>query len=129
MIMNHQIYMGEVILDTIKDELGEDKIIWYKDEQIRLGDNTCREIDYFLTANYLIEAMITANKLTIKKYNRSAIRRVDKEFDIKENNIILKNVKITFTNDSENEEYLFLARPSEMDSGDPKGFEKLSKCL
>ena len=29
MIMNHEIYMGAVILETIKNELGEDGFTWY----------------------------------------------------------------------------------------------------
>lgn len=128
MIMNHQIYMGEVILDTIKDELGEDKIIWYKEEQTRLADNTYREIDYFLTANYIIQARITADKLFLKKYNRSAIKRIDKEFDIKGDNVILRNIKIYLANDQD-EERLFLGRPNGIDSGDPKGFDEFAKNL
>lgn len=126
--MNHQIYMGKVILDTIENELGEDKIIWYKEEQIRLADNTYREIDYFLTANYIIQARIKADKLFLEKYNRSAIKRIDKEFDIKGDNVILRNVKIYFGNE-EDEELLFLRRPNEMDSGDPKGFDEFAKNL
>jgi|GEM_PF-6623844 len=128
MIMNHQIYMEEIVLDTIKDELGEDKIIWYKEEQTRLVGNTYKETDYFLTDNYIIQAKIMADKLFLKKYNRSAIKRVEKEFDIKGNNVILKNVEIYFANDKD-EERLFLGRPNESNNGEPKEFEKFAKNL
>ncbi len=125
MIMNHEIYMGAVILETIKNELAGDGFTWYKENKTQLADRTFRETDYFLTANYLIQAKVTGEKLLLQKYDRNTIERVEKEFDIKPNNVILKKVIIFFKNDDS----LFLKRPSEQDNGQPKKFEEFAKQL
>lgn len=101
MIDVHEIYMGQIILETIKNELGDSKIAWYRDEKVELASGNFREKVYYLTNRHLIETLTFATSLSIKKFNLITIKKVEKELKIKENNLILENVKIYFSDNSD----------------------------
>lgn len=128
MIMNHEVYMGEILLETIKNELGGGDFVWYKAEMIYIPiDETYKERIFYLTEHNLIETRTTAKEFTIKKYSKDAIIKVGKEFSIIEKNLTLEKVTIHFGDNED--DYLYLTRPKEIDGGDIKGYNELTKRL
>ena len=115
MIMNHEVYMGEVLLDTIKNELGEGEFVWYKDEMTRLSNETYRKKVYYLTKHFLFETKTTANSFSVKKIS------------IIGDDLFTEKV-ILHISDNE-DDCLYITRPNERDGGDIKGYNELTKQL
>lgn len=125
MIKDHEIFMGHLTLEEIKNELGQDEFTWYKEYMIEISNGKYKETSYFLTNRYLIEVKIEADSLIIRKFDIRTIDKIDKEFKIRFNNIILNNVTLYFKNGKN----LVLKRPDEKENGHPKSFEKFVKLL
>lgn len=128
MIMGHEIYLGEIIFNTVKNELVDDDFVWFKQERKKLEDETFRETNFFLTKQHLIKVEIVANRFTIQKIDRNEIKKVKKEFIIENYRKIKLNKAIIYYKD-QNEDDLYLIRPNEDNPENVRRFEEFVKLL
>jgi hypothetical protein len=125
MVKEHEIYMGNITLETIKNEIGDSEFTWYKANMVELACGTYRETSYYLSSRYLIEAITSAVSLTIRKFDRSKIKRVEKAYNIKQYNIELDKITIYFKDDDS----IYFKRPNQCDYKDIREFEKFFKQI
>lgn len=128
MIMGHEIYLGEIIFNTVKNELVDDDFVWFKQERKKLEDETFRETNFFLTKQHLIKVEIVADGFTTQKIDRNEIKKVKKEFIIENYRKIKLNKAIIYYKD-QNEDDLYLIRPNEDNPENVRRFEEFVKLL
>ncbi|MEY8415313.1 hypothetical protein AAK964_03360 [Tissierella praeacuta] len=127
MVNNYEIYLGNSIIEAIEKELKNKQYNWYKESRVEQEDGTWKEINYFLSEDYLLIVKTDKDKCIMKKINISQIGKVEKEYNFVED----FGIKTALLRVSINvgDEVIILERPIYNENGDIKGFENLAELL